>query len=291
MSGGWWYFPVARSRSWWRRTRSPLQRFQDSRIQFSSIRGNCKILPWGLSACNNLKTLFVNLFTVSKLKKKQKTTQSLQIYCNSNAPGRGSSQSYGRKRRQTKNFALNNPAWLSLSSTSTSSSPPKPIEENEEELVMEMLRVGLTWCNLLKWPSWLGGLQLQVYARRDEIPETDVTIEQQLEICLSRVEYYSLITSLVIILIIMVVAAFVAGLLFRLISLSSFLSNVILIGGRLPIVRRYRLLHFKNTGADSTAPHSMMHSLYGHRSHAGHPLRHSPSARNFTFINRAFETR
>lgn len=72
MSGGWWYFPVARSRSWWRRTRSPLQRFQDSRIQFSSIRGNCKILPWGLSACNNLKTLFVNLFTISKLKKNKK---------------------------------------------------------------------------------------------------------------------------------------------------------------------------------------------------------------------------
>jgi len=74
----------------------------------------------------------------------------VQVYCNSNAPGRGSSQSYGRKRRQTRNFALNNPAWLSLSgsssssSTSTSSSTPKPNEENEEELVMEMLRVGLT---------------------------------------------------------------------------------------------------------------------------------------------------
>merc|ERR1712071_252949 len=57
--------------------------------------------------------------------------------------------------------------------------------------------------------------------------------------------------------------------------------------------RRYRLLHFKNHRADSTAPNSVIQSIYGRRNHSngGHPLRHNPSARNFAFINRAFETR
>ena len=64
------------------------------------------------------------------------------MFCNTNnVPGRGSGQSYGRKRRDSPvSFALNKPAWLSLSS---SSSTMKSIDDtnNEEELVMEMLRV------------------------------------------------------------------------------------------------------------------------------------------------------
>lgn len=66
----------------------------------------------------------------------------VQVFCNTNnVPGRGSGQSYGRKRRDSPaGFALNKPAWLSLSSSS--SSTMKSIDDtNEEELVMEMLRV------------------------------------------------------------------------------------------------------------------------------------------------------
>ncbi len=66
------------------------------------------------------------------------------MFCNTNnVPGRGSGQSYGRKRRDSPaSFALNKPAWLSLSSSSSSSSTMKSIDDtNEEELVMEMLRV------------------------------------------------------------------------------------------------------------------------------------------------------
>jgi hypothetical protein len=54
----------------------------------------------------------------------------------------------------------------------------------------------------------------QVYANRDEIPENTVSL-QKLDICLSRVEYYSLITSLGIILLILIASSFVAGLCFR----------------------------------------------------------------------------
>ncbi|XP_057373812.1 uncharacterized protein LOC130694749 isoform X2 [Daphnia carinata] len=180
------------------------------------------------------------------------------VFCNTNnVPGRGSGQSYGRKRRDTTaTFALNKPAWLSLSSSSSgsssssssSSSSMKSIDEtNEEELVMEMLRV---------------------YANRDEIPETTVSL-QKLDICLSRVEYYSLITSLGIILLILIASSFVAGLCFR----------------------RYRLLHFKNAGADATAPHSMLsHNTYGQQRQRN-LFHHTPSARNFAFINRAFDLR
>ncbi|XP_046440407.1 uncharacterized protein LOC124191300 isoform X2 [Daphnia pulex] len=171
------------------------------------------------------------------------------VFCNTNnVPGRGSGQSYGRKRRDSPaGFALNKPAWLSLSSSS-SSSTMKPIEDtNEEELVMEMLRV---------------------YANRDEIPENTVSL-QKLDICLSRVEYYSLITSLGIILLILIASSFVAGLCFR----------------------RYRLLHFKNAGADATAPHSMLsHNTYGQQRQRN-LFHHTPSARNFAFINRAFDLR
>jgi hypothetical protein len=70
-----------------------------------------------------------------------------KVFCNTNnVPGRGSGQSYGRKRRDSPaGFALNKPAWLSLSSSS-SSSTMKPIEDtNEEELVMEMLRVNFQY--------------------------------------------------------------------------------------------------------------------------------------------------
>lgn len=109
---------------------------------------------------------------------------------------------------------------------------------------------------------------LRVYANRDEIPETTVSL-QKLDICLSRVEYYSLITSLGIILLILIASSFLAGLCFR----------------------RYRLLHFKNAGADATAPHSMLsHNTYGQQRQRN-LFHHTPSARNFAFINRAFDLR
>jgi len=178
------------------------------------------------------------------------------VFCNSNnLPGRGSSQSYGRKRRDSPaspigSFALNKPAWLSLSSSSSTSSSKPTTEESttEEELVMEMLRV---------------------YANRDEIPESEVTSLQKLDICLSRVEYYSLITSLGIILIILIASSFVAGLCFR----------------------RYRLLHFKNSGADATAPHSMLSHNTSYGQQRSSLFSTTASARNFAFINRAFEFR
>lgn len=55
--------------------------------------------------------------------------------------------------------------------------------------------------------------------------------------------------------------------------------------------RRYRLLHFKNAGADATAPHSMLsHNTYGQQRQRS-LFSHTPSARNFAFINRAFDLR
>lgn len=55
--------------------------------------------------------------------------------------------------------------------------------------------------------------------------------------------------------------------------------------------RRYRLLHFKNAGADATAPHSMLsHNTYGQQRQRN-LFHHTPSARNFAFINRAFDLR
>ncbi len=65
-----------------------------------------------------------------------------QVFCNTNnAPGRGSGQSYGRRKREAPiSVALNKPAWSSLSS-STSSTTKSLVDDAEEELVMEMLRV------------------------------------------------------------------------------------------------------------------------------------------------------
>lgn len=105
---------------------------------------------------------------------------------------------------------------------------------------------------------------LRVYARRDDIPENAMAL-QKVDVCLSNAEYYSLIASLGIVLFIVLVAAMVAGLCFR----------------------RYRLLHFKNVHADSTAPNFLGH-VYGQRTNH---ITHHPSARNFAFFNRAFETR
>jgi hypothetical protein len=59
----------------------------------------------------------------------------------------------------------------------------------------------------------------------------------------------------------------------------------------LSFCRRYRLLHFKNAGADATAPHSMLsHNTYGQQRQRN-LFHHTPSARNFAFINRAFDLR
>jgi hypothetical protein len=53
-----------------------------------------------------------------------------------------------------------------------------------------------------------------VYARRDDIPENAIAF-QKVDVCLSRAEYYSLIASLGIVLVIVIIAALVAGLCFR----------------------------------------------------------------------------
>lgn len=106
-----------------------------------SCRGGCQPVTWYIS----IRLVIIDISF-------EKIIQ--QVFCNTNnVPGRGSGQSYGRKRRDaTASFALNNPAWSSLSSISSSSSGSstsniisstmKSAEDaNEEELVMEMLRV------------------------------------------------------------------------------------------------------------------------------------------------------
>lgn len=112
------------------------QRLQDPRVQFPRLRSHREIVQRRMPTGNpiaRVRTRWVSLIRSGF------RLWTMQVFCNSNAPGRGPGQSYGRKKRDVSEpFALNRPSWQSLSS---SSSTVKPIDENEEELVMEMLRV------------------------------------------------------------------------------------------------------------------------------------------------------
>lgn len=94
------------------------------------------------------------------------------------------------------------------------------------------------------------------------MPSGDVTVaDRSTDVCLSGGEYYGLIASLVIVLILLLVGALVAGICFR-----------------------YRLLRSKNDLADATAPASAA-PVYSRSRNT------TAVDRNFAFINRAFEPR
>ncbi|XP_065573483.1 uncharacterized protein LOC136035551 isoform X2 [Artemia franciscana] len=105
------------------------------------------------------------------------------VYCSSNG-GRASATSYGRRRREA---VLAKGQFTSLNFN-------RAMEEEEEDIVMEMLRV---------------------YTNRDDIPLLPAALIQQLEVCLTSSEYNGIIATMIILVILLLLAALFSGILFR----------------------------------------------------------------------------